>query len=268
MAFKKVTVLGTSLDYANNHLLARLCKFKDIHIIWFDLSLRSTHGSLGAKLVMQAGMCHPSIRIDHTDDIGIATNADVFIIWGINFSHDSLSAYKEFFTGKFKQSVELHAVQEENFSPEILFMRSHRSGIRAANILGNEIPSLKHSIYVLTGVAAQQVYPLSDGRYKVLELPPTHKLHQMIQELEFVDGGMVDIGAIVLLLENCVFDPNSSPRDTFSFVGVYPDQSDIDDFGLKGKVCLFMPKKNQPSYPDELKECLKKEENAMIDFMK
>jgi len=264
----KVGILGSSLEYANNYFLKELCLIPDVEIVIYDLSKTSEHGVIGSKLVAQVKVSFPYVTIEHTEDLMFATKSRVLVFWGMGEIPDNMiSAYKQFFNGKFKQCMESHMTEDGTFKPSIIFLRSHASGLKAASLLGNQIPILKKSISVLAGGIADRVYPVSDGTFKDLDetgAPPGFKI--LMETLQKTDGWMADVDSIVKFLKECVIEGNSS-RDLYCYIGVFPDENDQQEWNVGEKVCLFMPVKTDPKYKEELLPILKNEEAAMLKIV-
>jgi len=258
--------MGTSFEFASCHLLAEVCKIGGgIKVVLFDISGTSKQNKLGSKLVLQAKVLFKDVTLVHTTDVRVAISVDTMVFWGVNFPSIYTATYQDFFSGSFKKAIEENMEENSNVKPNILFMRYHSSGLKAANILGTLIPELRDSIYVLSAASdgmEAKVYPRIDGSFTEIQEVSNPHTKALVQDLHNIDGSMCDVEVTITCLKVLLFDTRS-PRLMFDYLGAYPDATDVEKWGLEGNSCIFLPEKENPKFEAELKTILKNEEESM-----
>jgi len=267
----KITILGTSLEFASDLLLQELCGLEQVSIQWYDVNVHSEMGIKGKQLALQAIELHPGKKITHTTEISDLVNSDIIIVWGLYFppSKPYMAAYKEFYSGLFKTEIERKFAEEgDTYSPTIIFLENNGSGQIAGNVLGIENPKLRKNIWVLA--------PINDAMnlniYFRVDAPPievekiTPSSRPKVTSLLEVNGGMLDVDGIVTCVKGLLSD-EQSPRDLFLYVGMFPTKEDQERWKIEGNVCLFLPKTDATDEDDKLQPILKKEAAAVKEFL-
>jgi len=263
---KTISIMGTSLEFANCHLLTQICKLGGVKVVLFDIRGTSKYGILGSKLVLQLRAMYKDVTIVHTTDVVVAVSSDALFFWGLNFPSIYTGAYKDFFSGSFKRAIEEKMAQNSDFKPRILFLRNQSSGLKAANILGTQVPQLRDSIYVVSAASdgmEAKVYPRTDGSYDEIEAVSDPHIKALVQDLNKIDGSMWDVEVAMVCIKILLFDARS-PRLMFDYLGAYPDEDDVKKWGLQGDTCLYLPEKESPKFEEELKDIIKNEELSMM----
>jgi len=267
----RITIVGSSQEYSSDLLVHELCELDNVEIMIYDVNKKSDLGVLGSKLAAQASALYPRKKIVHSSDIDESLKTDLLICWGLYFSGSSAynAVYREFFSGKFKDAVLSHETTEKDYGPSVLFLRSNSSGLKAATILGRELPQLKEKIYVLDAVSDgrdQKVYPKSDGAFRELApLPPATK--QQVDSLQNISGGMLDVDVLVTCVKGILFNVQS-PREIFDYVGVFPTEQDKTKYQVKGNTAIFLPDPEKEDYLEELRAILPAEEASLNTMLK
>lgn len=271
MCASKITIFGSSQEYSSNHLVSELCQIDNVELLIYDVNRKSELGMYGSKLAIQASAMNPSMKIKHSDDLEECLDTNVLIVWGVYFngSRSYNAVYKDLFSGKFKEAFAKLLGKNEKYKLDVLFLKSHSSGLQMATILGQEIPKLKPNIFVLDAVSDGRelnVYPKVDGTFKEIGfLQPEMKLQ--IESLQTVIGGMMDVDVLVRSVKGILFD-DKYPREIFDYVGVFPTRADIEKFKLRGNVVSFLPNDDEDKKTEDLKVVIREEESALIATVK
>jgi len=267
----RITILVSSLEYSSDLLLHELCQLDNVEIMIYDVDKKSDLGVLGSKLAIQASALYPRKKIVHSSDLEESLKTDLLINWGLYFSGGSAynAVYREFFSGKFKDAVVSHRTTDQEYGPDVLFLRSNSSGLKAATILGREVPQLKEKIYVLDSVSnerEQKVYPKSDGSFRELA-PLSPDIKQQVDNLQNINGGMLDVDVLVTCVKGILFNERS-PREIIDYVGVFPTEQDKTKYQVKGNTAIFLPDPEKEDYLEELRAILPAEEASLNTMLK